>query len=379
MTGREKILQAFEPSGTPEVGVVACYDDIFIRDHWFSLTEIPWWYAGSGVVEKEIAWAGDVSKKAGLEWLTVRPCASRAERSRQRYERREDGMWSVDKETGSQRHLPEPTPSGTNTNCASSIHRDLDALPATENDVDTLIPLAEPFDRSLFLKEGRHDAAVAIRSALDVLLYRHISSPLWSLYGLLGYEGMMVFLLQDRNLASYAGERILENTRQDIRMIAALGADAVWIEECLTDQISPEIFAALNVPILRDCVKEIRDRELKSIYYYCGNPYDRLDAILDVGADALHFEESKKDFTVDVEDIVKRVQGRCVVFGNLDAINVLPNAAEEALRSDIERQLAAGTMNGRRFVMSTGSPITPDTPVERVKLYADLVREFGSR
>jgi hypothetical protein len=47
------------------------------------------------------------------------------------------------------------------------------------------------------------------------------------------------------------------------------------------------------------------------------------------------------------------------------------------LHSEIRRQLRAGRENGDRFVMSTGSPITPGTPVEEVRLHTDLVREVG--
>jgi hypothetical protein len=77
MTGREKILAAFTPEGTPEVGVVPAYDGIFIRDHYAALTEIPWW-DGS----KADSFARDFYRASGLEWLCVDTCASRAERSR---------------------------------------------------------------------------------------------------------------------------------------------------------------------------------------------------------------------------------------------------------------------------------------------------------
>ena len=378
MTGREKILRAFESTGTSDIGAVVCYDCIFIRDHWSSLTETPWWYAQSGLIEKEIAWARDYSEKVGLEWLNVYPCSSRAERSRQAYEQRQDGVWRVDAETGEETCLSAPTAGGTNTRCATSRKSRLDSLPAAQADVDTLIPLAEPFDRNLFLQEGRHDAAAAIRGALDLLAYGHSLSPLWSLYSLLGYKGMMVFMLQDGHLASYAGERIFANAKQHIRMISALGADAVWIEECLIDQISPELFGKLNVPLVQRCVQEIRAQGMKSIYYYCGNPNDRLDHILDVGADAVHFEESKKDFTIDIAEIVRKVDGRCVVFGNLDAIGVLQDGSADMIRSEVKRQLDAGRCNGNRFVMSTGSPVTPGTSAEKVRLYTDIVRELAN-
>ncbi len=375
MTAREKIRRAFTPEGTPEIGVVASYDGIFIRDHWFAFTEVPWWYTFSGKINEEVIWVRDFCRRSGLEWLEVRPCPSRAERSHQRYEQRQNGVWRIDEETGDEEHLQEPTPGGINT---SSKHFALDLLPTTQSEVDALISQASAFDRASFLAEGRHDTATAIGNALDLILYGAITSPLWSFYSLLGYEGMMVFLAQDGDLASYAAGRILRNVTQRIRMVSALGADAVWIEECLTDQISPELFWQINVPILQKCVQEIRACGLKSIYYYCGNPGDRLEAILEVGADAVHFEESKKGFTVDIEEIIAKVDGRCTVFGNLDSIALLQDGTETELRTEIKRQLEAGKKNGNRFVMSIGSPITPRTPVERIKLYTDVVQELGA-
>jgi hypothetical protein len=375
MTGRERILSAFSREGASEVGVVAAYENIFIRDHWPVLTSVPWWYAFSGLADEEVSWSTDFFTRSGLEWLTVWPCPSRAERSRYLYEQREGAVWLVDRGTGGGEQLAEPMPGGTNTASASSKHTNLESLPRTRHQVDALVPPTPLFEWDKFLAEGRNDTAVAISETLDLLLYGHISSPIWALYGLLGYEGMMVFLGQSPELASYTGRKILAGVVQSVRMISALGAEAVWIEECLTDQISPELFRDLNVPLLRECVEEIRALGMKSVYYYCGDPNDRFEDIMDVGADAIHFEESKKDFTVDIGEVVRRVNGRCVVFGNLDAISVLQNGSEEVLRSEIRRQLEAGRRNGGRFIMSTGSPITPGTSVERVRLYTDLVRQ----
>lgn len=117
-------------------------------------------------------------------------------------------------------------------------------------------------------------------------------------------------------------------------------------------------------------------RDALSIYY-CGNPNDRLDLLLSVGADALALEESKKGFAIDIDDVVERVQGRCALLGNLDAIHLLEHGSEAALCAEIARQLAAGRRTGRRFVMSIGSPVTPGTPVARVRPYCDLVHELG--
>lgn len=378
MISRERILKAFESEGTPEIGAVASYDTIFIRDHWFTLTKQPWWHAFGGADEKQTAWIEDYIRNCGLEWLSVRPCPPRSVRPRLRYEERGEDVWRIDDESGEEKKLEPPTPGGITSGSATSEHGNADELPETEKEVDALVPLDPPFDRESFLADGRHDAVTAIRKRFDLVLYGQVATPLWMIYGALGYEGMMIFLAQDRELATYMAERELKNMIERIHMIAALGADAIWLEECLTDQINPKLFHEINVPLVRKCVEEVRKCGLKSIYYYCGSPTDRLDAILDAGADAVHFEEGKKGFSIEIADIVKKVDGRCTVFGNLDAINVLLNGTDDELRTEVKRQLEIGRSNGGRFVMSAGSPITPETPVERVKLYTDLVRELGT-
>jgi uroporphyrinogen-III decarboxylase len=374
MTGREKLLAAFTAEGTGAIGVVAAYDSLFLRDHYAALTTIPWWDSTqTGRV------ARDCHARSGLEWFTVSACDSRSERGRGRFEERRDGVWRVDIETGKETRLREPTPSGTNTECAHSRHSSMNSLPTTREQIDAMIPLETAFDRTRFLAEGRQDAAADVRESPDLLAYSHILSPLWTLYSFLGYEDMMILLAQSPDLAIHAAQRILENTLQHISMIAALGAEAVWIEECLTDQISPDVFRQINLPILRRCTEAIREHGMKSIYYYCGDPWKRLDAIIDAGADGIHFEESKKGFSIQIEDIVEAAGRRCVVFGNLDAIGVLQDGSEDMLRAEICRQLRAGRKNGGRFIMSTGSPITPGTPVQKVRRYADIVSEVAGR
>ncbi len=63
--------------------------------------------------------------------------------------------------------------------------------------------------------------------------------------------------------------------------------------------------------------------------------------------------------------------------GNLDAIGILQNGSDTQLRVAIAEQIAAGRRNQNRFVVCLGSPVTPATPVDRVRLYCDLVREMS--
>ena len=137
--------------------------------------------------------------------------------------------------------------------------------------------------------------------------------------------------------------------------------------------ISPKAFEEINVYILQTLVEEIRKAGMKSIYYYCGDPAGKWDHILSVGADAVSLEESKKGFVIDIDDVVDRVNGRCTVLGNLDAIHLLPDGTEDELRAEIARQIQAGRRNNGKFIMSIGSPVTPGTTVDQVRLYCNIV------
>jgi uroporphyrinogen-III decarboxylase len=188
---------------------------------------------------------------------------------------------------------------------------------------------------------------------------------------------MMTMIATSPDLVRYACDRLLAQSIQTVCMAAWMGAAGLWIEDCLTDMIGPDSFTELNVPYVRRLVEEIRAAGMKSIHYFCGNPGGKWEALLSTGVDALALEESKKGFVIDIDEVVERVNGHCAVLGNLDAIGMLQNGMEDDLRAEIARQIKAGRRNGSRFIMSIGSPVTPGTPVERVRLYCDLVQELS--
>jgi uroporphyrinogen-III decarboxylase len=188
----------------------------------------------------------------------------------------------------------------------------------------------------------------------------------------------MMMIATRPELVHHACDRFFERCLQDLQKAVSLGAKGIWIEDSFTDQISPAHFESLNLGYLYKLIEKIRSLDLNSIYYYTGDPTGKWELITGIGADAFAFEEAKKGFTIDIEDIIDRVNGRAAVFGNLDAIQTLPNASEDRLRHEIKRQIAAGRKNNNRFVMNIGSPVTPATSVERVRRYVEMVHELGA-
>ncbi len=378
MKAREKIEAAFSPAGSSETGVVLCYEGIYYRDHWDQLTTCPWWYALSGDIEHQLAWRRECITATPQDWFRLPMAATRLEREAVTIEERSDGVYRVDARTGDIERLQRPLKSGWDA--AGRMSPPPPVKPAgTPQEVDREVPLRKEFDAQEFAESGRADLAARMREEFsDLYPLVHATSPLWCTNRLWGFEDMMTTTALNPELVAYAGERYLANGIQQVREAAALGGRAVWIEECLTDYISPKAFAELNIPLLRALIEEIHRCGMKSIYYYCGNPADRWDELFEVGADVLALEEAKKGWQVDIEDVVARAAGRTAVLGNLDALVLLEQGPASAIKREIQRQIDAGRANDGRFVMSIGSPVTPDTPVEHVRLYCDMTHELGS-
>lgn len=378
MTGKEKLRAALSGDGSSGVPVVICYEGIYIRDRWQELSSRPWWYRATPDLDRQLVWRREVIEALGQDWFHLPGIAPVNERRDQWIDQRGDAVYCVNRHTGEQDELRPPTVGGWSPGGGlESAHPA--SMPDSREELDARIPPPDP-DWVHPHQDGSGDLANAMlaHGGEAILPWSAVGSPLWNCYELWGFEGMMERVIERPELIEYACQRRVDRALPAIRTAAALGAEAIWIEECLTDMLSPSDFRRLNVPMVRQLVEAIRAAGMYSVYYYCGDPRDRWEALIEAGADALALEESKKGFTIDIEEVVERVAGRCAVFGNLDAVGVLQNGSDETLRAEVARQLAAGQRTGGRFIMSLGSPVTPATPVTRVRQYCSLVRELGA-
>jgi len=376
MTGHQKIQQALSMDGTPEIPVVICYEELFIRDHWDQVTRQPWWAPADPDPERQLAWRADAIREIGQDWFQVPSCLPRALREQARIVQRGGAVLVVDSAARTERTLERPRVGGWEpASGCQSVHPT--RLPTSFAEIDQEI--AEPAASAADAGGGVGDLARSLLGgpAAELFPVRAVSSPLWMCYFLWGFEGMMTTIAQSPDLALHACERFLAVSLAGVEMAAALGARAIWIEECLTDMIGPAAFAALNAPYVRRLIDAIHSHAMAAIYYYCGDPAPVWREILSLPFDALSLEESKKGFRIDIEEVVDRVDGRACVLGNLDAMGLLEHGSEGELKAEIGRQVRAGRRNGSRFIVSTGSPVTPRTPASRVRRYCEIARELG--
>ncbi len=376
MTGREKIEAALSREGTAEVPIIICYEGIYLRDHWEQLTQHPWWYKESPDIQAQLSWYRDAIHRTGQDSFLVPTWYNytREDWERISIEATGGNVFRIDRRTGQHTKLEKPHWGDV----GQRAYIKLDPLPETREAVDATIPIS-----TSNVAQSNDDEAKILSSALlsefgtQLYPFAYTGSPLWGLYNYWGFEGMMMMVALRPDLVAYACDRLLTKYIESVRRAALLGAKGIWVEDCLTDMISHDAYARLNMPFIRQLVEEIRSLGMKSVHYFCGDPKGKLAHILATGSDAIAFEESKKGFTVEIEEIVDRVRGTRTVFGNLDAINILQDGSKDMVRAEVMRQIAAGRRNGSRFIMCLGSPVTPATPVSKVQMLCDIVHEIG--
>ncbi len=373
MNGKEKVEAALSLEGSREVPFAICYEDCFIRDHWKELTSYPWWYQMSPELDLQMKWRREVIRKIGQDFLELPLFYTYEERKNLFLEERDNDIFMFDKRTGSMEKVSEPKIGGwTKNSGVQSVY--VEKAPENIEDIDKIINLPPLFDAKKIKSSGKADLAKELLKEFGEELYPiyYVRSPLYSCYYLWGFEEMMIKIAMNPELIEYACKKFLEVSMYNVQIAVALGAKGIWIEDCFSDLISGKDYEKLNLPFTLKQIEYIKKLNLKSIYNFMGNPKGKLEYIISSGADAVALEEGKKNFDINIEDIVKKVNGKCTVLGNVDSLKIIPNGSREELKKEVLRQIAAGKNNKNRFIMCSGSPITPATSIERLHLFRDL-------
>ncbi len=189
-----------------------------------------------------------------------------------------------------------------------------------------------------------------------------LDTPFSDAYDLLGFQGLMVIQHDAPDLLHYLLQRKLRQTQEVMGAWAAAGIHGVYVEEVFTgaDSISPQAYDRFVFAYNQPYFRHMRELGLLPIHYVCGDVLPRLERIAELDVAAVAVEESKKGFSIPIEQVVERVAGRAAVFGNIDAVHFGLHAGLDEMAAEVRRQVQAAR-GARGFVVSTGSPFPLDT------------------
>jgi uroporphyrinogen-III decarboxylase len=188
-----------------------------------------------------------------------------------------------------------------------------------------------------------------------------------------GQTDLFAMLIEEPNLVEALCERIVALNLATIRRLAAAGGDALYIDDATatSDMISRAMYERFSLPYMKAMVDEIHRLKHKAIVIYFGGVMDRLERIAASGADGFACEASMKGYVNDTAEIARRIGDRMTLFSNIDPIGIMQNGSDWDLEAEMARQVR-GARAARGFIFNTASPITPSTPLARVRRFLEL-------
>ena len=304
--------------------------------------------------------------KVRPDWIEMGRGASRAWAQRTAIVEAGGALYYEDLATGKRAAMHRaPLPRGdaelSEENPAESDVWDVSDQIRDGDDVDRLIPV--PSSEEL-LASGHLDV---MRQAVEGYGHRYflstiLDTPFSHVSDYLGFYGLMTIQHDRPDLLHYMLERQLAQTQEVMAALAAVGLDGVYVEEVFTgaDMISPRAYDEFVFAYNKPFFGHMRKVGLWPIHYACGDIVPRLERMVQCDVAAVAVEESKKNFRIEIEEVVERVAGRAAVFGNIDAVQFGLQASRDEMVAEVKRQARIGARaNG--FVVSTGSPFPLDT------------------
>lgn len=286
-------------------------------------------------------------------------------------------VYEVDLDSGQRREMLRPAQEKK----SEEIHEALSS-PKTElrNERDVDRVLADRRHRRVL--EAQEEVAVArhavARRGDERFLYVGVSAPFVEAFSILGFEGLMLSMLDSPQLLHRLLSGLLEQTVRRAEILAATGVHGVRMEEALAsaDMISPQHYEEFAFPYERRLAYELRQMGLFTFLYFGGDVIPRLPYIVEIGVHALAVEESKKGFVIDIAEVRDRVGPEMCLVGNLDSYGTVQQGTPQEVEDELVRQLKVAGENGA-FMVGIGSPLPLDTDIARVNLAASLARELG--
>ena len=192
----------------------------------------------------------------------------------------------------------------------------------------------------------------------------------------IGMTNLYQLLIDEPDFILELEKHLLEQNIETIRSLAMAGGDAIYIDDATAtnDMISLDFYERFSLPFLREQVKEIKRLGKKAILIYFGGVADRLHQIASLNSDGLIIEASMKRYVNDVGMAASICGPNTVIFGNLNPLDV-EKQSEAWIEAELRRQ-AAAVRSHAPFVVSTGSPLTPGTSIDRMRAFINAARRL---
>ena len=219
---------------------------------------------------------------------------------------------------------------------------------------------------------------VAQLKAADKVVSGEVAMPFKRAWHMRGLENLLCDLLVDREFVESVYDRIYAFETQRAILSALAGVDIVKVvgDIAMEDRLlfSPDIFRSLDVPRLREMIRQTREARpgILMFYHSDGDISAAMDDLIDVGFDIINPIQPE---CMDPYEVKRRWGGRITLWGTVSVRTTLPRGTPDSVR-ELVRERIRGCGGDGGFVLAPANVISYDTPVENVIAMFEAARQF---
>ena len=164
----------------------------------------------------------------------------------------------------------------------------------------------------------------------------------------------------------------------EVHCYAACDPDAVLISSAFAGGgfIGRDMYDQFVLPYEQQVVAAIHQFELPAYVHTCGAIGDRLDLMEQTNIDGIDTLDPPPLGTVDLADAKAQFGARLFFKGNLDAVNEMLYADDQAFEQAVRQRLAIGKV-GSGYILSSACSVAPHVKPERLQRMVDLAEQYG--
>ncbi|MHC4752950.1 MAG: uroporphyrinogen decarboxylase family protein [Planctomycetota bacterium] len=214
--------------------------------------------------------------------------------------------------------------------------------------------------------------------APDVSIHVEVFSPFTHLMELFGYEQALLALVDDPRKCHEVLAVFARNVLIQIELYAGCRPDAILVSSAFAGAgfISRQMYKEFVVPYEDQIFRAIHRHGSKSYVHTCGAIGDRLDLMSETSVDGIDTLDPPPLGTVYLEDAKSKYGRRFFFKGNLDAVNEMLNADDQAFEQAVKERIKIGKPGGG-YILSSACSVAPHVKPERLKRLTALATQHG--
>ena len=181
---------------------------------------------------------------------------------------------------------------------------------------------------------------------------------------LVGVNEFMMYLSDEdeedlvREVLEFAEEVVYHLTMDFLES----GGNLVYIAEPVSsgDLISEDYFETYSLPYLKQLNDRLSEKCPYMLLHICGKTMERISALKDSGIAIFSVD------SLDLEEALKRAEGKITIMGTLSPVRVLEQESPEEIYQKAQNLVQTAGLSGG-FILAPGCDLTPDTSYEHIE------------